>query len=159
MTSGAPEQVPGEQPDDAPAPIDVRWRRAQDELRAVGDAVAGVTDEVGELLRREADLARTEISENVALARGGATFGAMAAVVALLTLAFLATALMFALAEALPLWGAALITAAVLGVVALALGLVARARLRELRVMPEQTMRSVQEDMRWARERMQRRSA
>lgn len=139
--------------------IEERWQRAQDELRALGDAVAGVTDEVGELFRREVDLARTEVQENVALARGGAVFGAAAAVVALLTLAFLATALMFALAEALALWAAALVTAAILGVIAVALGLLARSRLREMRVMPQETMRSVQEDMRWARERLKRRSA
>jgi hypothetical protein len=146
-----------EQRDDAR--LNAQWRRAQDELRAIGDAVAGVTDEVGELFRREADLARTEVSENVALARGGAIFGAVAAVMGLLMLAFLATALMFAIAQALALWAAALITAAVLGVAAFAFGLIARSRLRELRVMPEQTMRSVQEDMRWARERIRQRSA
>ena len=138
--------------------MEAQWKRAQAELRALGSSVAQVTEEIRELGRKEAALARTEVAENVALARSGAMYSAAAGVFALLMLGFLMLAVMFGLAEFMPLWAAALVVTVVLGIVVGVTAMLARGRFRELQVMPVHTMRSLQEDARWAREQLMRNS-
>lgn len=138
--------------------MEARWQRAEAELRALGASVAKVTEEIGELGRKEAVLARTELGENLALIRSGSMYGVAAGVFALLMLGFLSLAAMFGLAEVMPLWAAALVVTGVLGVIVGVTAMLARSRFRELQIMPVHTMRSLREDVRWAREQLKRSS-
>jgi uncharacterized membrane protein YqjE len=129
-------------------------RRGMDEIKELRAEFSGFFDDVRGLAEKEMQLARAEMSEQVAYAKNGAMSAAVAAVVALLTLAFLATTLMFALDQAMETWLAALITSGVLlGLTALA-GMYAMSQLKRITVAPKKTIASVNEDVRWARDRM-----
>ena len=137
-------------------PLDEQWRRAQAELRVLTSQVTGISGELRELARREAVLARAEAQENAALAAQGVGFGGGTAVVALYVLGFLGLALTFGLGEFIPLWASALVTALLFGVVVAVLGTMARSRFSQFSLTPKRTMRSLREDMQWARAQMRR---
>lgn len=132
------------------------WQDTLAELRELRAAVTVVGDGFVELARREGALARAELSENVSLAVRGAIAGGIAIPFALLALAFAALAAMFGLALVLPLWAAAAVVAAVLAVVAAVFALIARSRFAATQLIPQQTIRSLQEDVQWAREQLKR---
>ena len=135
-------------------PLGEQLKRGVDELQGVREEMMDLFDDVRGLAQKELELARTEMKEQVSFARNGAILGAVAGVLALLTLAFAATTVMFALDEGMPLWLAALLTTAGLAAVTLLLGLLARAQMKQVTVAPKKTMESVNEDMQWARRRM-----
>jgi hypothetical protein len=137
-------------------PLDEQWHRAQAEIRVLGGQVAGITDELRELMRREAVLARTEVRENLGLATRGAAFGGGAAMLSLYMLGFVGLGMMFGLAEVMPLWGAALVTSAVFSAFAALFAGMAKSRFNQFSVKPTHTLRSLREDMQWARAQIKR---
>lgn len=141
--------------DEAPS-LEEQWRHAQAEIRVLGAQVTGISDELRELARREATLARAEAHDNISLATQGAALGGSAGVLALYLLGFLGLALTFGIAEFLPLWSAALVTGALFGVAAATLGSMAKRRFSQFTLTPNRTLRSVREDMQWARAQMKR---
>jgi hypothetical protein len=136
--------------------LEEQWRRAQVEIRALGAQVGGITDELRELARREATLARAEAQDNMAAATQGAAFGGGAGVLALYVLGFFGLAITFGLAEFLPLWAAAMITAVLFAAAAGILGTMAKSRFNQFSLTPTRTLRSLREDMQWARAQMKR---
>ena len=92
----------------------------------------------------------------MAVATQGAAFGGGAGVLALYVLGFFGLALTFGLAEFLPLWAAALITAVLFGVTAAVLGTMAKSRFSQFSLIPTRTLRSLREDIQWARVQMKR---
>ena len=120
----------------------------------IGSDIGSLLSDVEVLAQKEVQLARAEMGESVghatrALVYGGATF-----IFAWLMLAFAAATLMFVLDEAMRLWLAALITTGVLvGLTALA-GLLMYARIRQISVTPKRAMKSVREDVEWARNQL-----
>ncbi|HET6615988.1 MAG TPA: phage holin family protein [Dehalococcoidia bacterium] len=135
-------------------PLGEQLKRGVDELQGVRGEMMDLFDDVRGLAKKEMELARTEMKEQVSFARNSAIFGAIAAVLALLTLAFAATTVMFALDEGMPLWLAALLTTAGLAVLTALLGVLAYTQIKRVTVAPKKTMESVNEDMQWARRRM-----
>ncbi|MFT3917383.1 MAG: phage holin family protein [Anaeromyxobacteraceae bacterium] len=120
---------------------------------ATRDLVGEVARKASELVKKEIELAKAEVKADVrAEVRMAAGLG-VAAVCAILFLAMLLVAAAFGLAAAgLPPWAAALIVAAAVGVVggvAAAWGWAKRVR-RPL----ETTRRSLEENVRWAKERL-----
>jgi uncharacterized membrane protein YqjE len=135
-------------------PLGDQMRRGVDEAKAVRGDLSDIYADVRTLASKELELARVEMGEQAMAARNAAIFGAAAAIFALLMLAFAATAVMFALDEAMDLWLAALITAAGLLVITALLGLLAMQQVKQITVTPKKTMESISEDMRWARDRI-----
>ena len=106
------------------------------------------------LAHKEIALARTEVKEQIRTEVVMASGLGVAGVCALLTLELLLVAVVLALAGAgvLPGWAAALVVAAVVLAIGTVAGLLGwRKRIRE--PLPV-TRRSVQENVRWAKERM-----
>lgn len=132
------------------------WAQAQEEARGIGSTIARITSELRVLSEREMDLARAEMLDTRDAAKSVGMWGAVAAVFGLIALEFLALAGMLALAQVLELWAAALITAGVLLVIAAIGAFAARSAMSDVNLVPKHTIKSVQEDMRWARERVQR---
>lgn len=132
------------------------WQDTLAELRELRASVTVVGEGFAELARREGVLARAELSENLTLAAQGAIAGGIAIPFALLALGFGALAAMFALALVVPLWAAAGVVALVSAVIAAVLGLIARRRFAATQLIPQQTIRSIQEDVQWAREQLKR---
>lgn len=126
-------------------------RRASEEARALGEEVGGIADDLRDLLRGEVALARAEVREQLSLVVRSAIWGGVGIVAAFLTLAFIAVTAMFALDTVLPTWLAALIVTAALAIVAGVCGLVVRARIKQMSVVPKKTIGSLREDVEWAR--------
>jgi uncharacterized membrane protein YqjE len=135
-------------------PLTEQLRRAPDDLRELGEEVAAIATELGVLVRKEGELARAELREEIGASMRALAFGGVAAVCALLTLVFAGLGLMFALDLAMPLWAAALITTGVAALTALLLGLLARASLKRATAGPQRTINSLKEDVTWARRQL-----
>jgi uncharacterized membrane protein YqjE len=123
------------------------------EDRSVGDLLGKVTTDLSTLMRQEVELAKVEIKEEATKAGKASGMLAGAGAVGYLVLVFLALTLMFVLDAAMPIGWAALITAAVLGVVAALLFVLGRKRLQQVNPKPEQTVETLKEDIQWAKNR------
>ena len=123
------------------------------EGQSVGDLLGRVTTDLSTLMRKEVELAKVEIKEEATKAGKASGMLAGAGAVGYLVLVFLALTLMFALDAAMPIGWAALITAAVLGVVAALLFVLGRKRLQQVNPRPEQTVETLKEDIQWAKNR------
>jgi uncharacterized membrane protein YqjE len=142
--------------DDSEAGFSRAWSQAQEEARGIGDRIARITSELRVLTEREMDLARAEMLDTRDAAKSVGVWGGVAAVFGLIMLQFLAVAGMLALAQVLEMWAAALVVAGVLLVIAGTAAWMARSALTDLNLVPKHTIKSVQEDVRWARERVRR---
>ena len=123
------------------------------ENRSVGELLGKVTTDLSTLMRQEVELAKVELKEEASKAGKASGMLAGAGAVGYLVLVFLALALMFALDAVMPTGWAALITAAVLGIVAGVLFVLGRKRLQQVNPKPEQTVETLKEDVQWAKNR------
>jgi putative superfamily III holin-X len=104
-----------------------------------------------ELLKKEFELARAEVADDVKAGVGKLIGFATAALFAIVGLGLFAAAAVLALAGRMPAWEAALLVGVAFFVIAGIAGAVARAqKIGKL----ERTQRTVKEDVRWAKERM-----
>lgn len=131
-------------------------RADSEELReqSIGELLRRLADETATLVRKELELAKVEYAEKGKRAGLGAGLLSGAMVAALLALGAFTAFLVLALDGALPNWAAALIVAALYGIVAAVLALRGRERLEEAGgPVPEQTKETIEEDLQWARNR------
>lgn len=127
-----------------------------DELRErpVGELLKQLAEETGTLVRQELDLAKAEMAAKSKQAGLGAGMLGGAGLFGLLALGALTACLIAALATATSTWLSALIVTAVYGLIAGALALVGKSRLKHATPpVPEQTQESVKEDVAWAKTR------
>jgi Putative Actinobacterial Holin-X, holin superfamily III len=122
--------------------------------RTVGELFADLVNETSTLVRQEIKLATTEMNEKVNYAGrqvGYIALGALLGVVALLTLI---GALVLGLATVIALWKSALIV----GIVAVLLAVVTAAKgvagLRDMSMVPKQTIETLKEDKQWVEEQV-----
>jgi uncharacterized membrane protein YqjE len=128
--------------------------------RVKEDITAGSRDarelalEFGDLLMREADLARAEVIEELDTVRRAAILGAVAALLAALGLVFVPLTLMFVFDTFMPLWSAAFVTTLLLALATIAAGFMAYRLFKQFSPAPKRAIASLQEDVRWLREQM-----
>lgn len=122
-------------------------------VRSVPEILRDIVTNVQRIIRSELRLAKTEIREESAKARKpvfilglGATAGAFA-------LFFALWALFYGLRTALPAWVASLLVAGIAALIAAALFLVGKNRLKQIKTVPEKTIESLKENVPWARHR------
>ena len=118
--------------------------------RSLGDLVSDLSQQTADLFRQEMRLAKAELGEKVAeLSRHAAMIGAALAfgLAAVISVAAAATLLLirFGLAP----WLAAVITAAVMGVIAFVLAQSGLSGLRKSPLAPVETMQSIKETTQW----------
>jgi hypothetical protein len=126
----------------------------QREERSLGDLFSELTRETSTLVRKEIELAKTEMTDkatrvgkNVAsLAIGGAVAyaGALALIAGIVLL----------LGNAIPLWGAALIVGLVVAGVGYFLIQKGLTALKQIDVVPHQTIETLKEDKEWAKDQI-----
>lgn len=116
---------------------------------SVTDLVSEIVKDVQRLIRDEIRLARAEITRNLQQAAIGAGAVAIAGVFGLLAVAFVGVALFYALALVIPLWAAGLTVVGFYAILAGVALLLARSRLSPSRLVPEQTIESLEEDREW----------
>ncbi len=121
--------------------------------RSAGEIVEDVIRDLGNMVRSEIQLARTEVSEKATLAaRGGSMLGAGAVVGLLAAMALVATCI-GALTLAMPLWAAALVITIALAVAAAVLISKGRSRLKSIHPVAGRTGRTLKDDLEWAKQR------
>ncbi len=126
--------------------LDGNFRRE----RSTGELVRDLSEQASTLVRKEVELAKVEMAEKGRKAGAGIGLLAGAAVAALLMLGALTAFLVLALDEGMDTWLAALIVTVLWGVVAGALALFGREKLRDMGTpVPEKTVESVKEDIEW----------
>lgn len=123
------------------------------EGRSVGELLGEVTGDLSRLMRQEVALAKVELKEEAAQAGKASGMLAGAGAVGYLVLVFLSLALMFALDNVMGIGWAALLTAALLGIVSAVLFVLGRNRLKQVSPKPEQTVETLKEDVQWAKNR------
>jgi hypothetical protein len=135
--------------------MDINRRNGRPDDLSTPRLVGRMAGDVGLLIRKEVELARQEITEGISAKLQGAAAFAVAAALGLFVLGFLGAAAAAALDLVLPLWAALLIVAGVVLVVAVGAALYGRSRLHQP-VAPEQTKRTIKEDVEWARAQLRR---
>jgi uncharacterized membrane protein YqjE len=119
---------------------------------SLGDLTKRLSDAVSRLVRKEAELAKTELSEKARSMAVGAGFALAAALLGLTALGALTAAAIVALATAIATWLAALIVGLALAVLAGVLALMGVKRLqRAAPPVPVETVDSVKEDIQWVK--------
>jgi uncharacterized membrane protein YqjE len=129
-------------------------RATREEASAIRGDFSDIASEVQRLAQLEMQLAKAETDEAKGHATRGAGFGFVAFEAAMIGVVFLFLAVMFALDTAMPLWAAALITAGIGLLLAAILGMLARSEMKQFSPVPRRFMRTVQEDVKWARTQM-----
>ena len=121
--------------------------------RSAGEIVEDVIRDLGNIVRSEIQLARTEVTEKATLAaRGGSMLGVGAVIGLLAAMACIATCIAV-LALAMPVWAAALLMTFVLAVTAAILVSAGRNRLKSVRPVARRTERTLKDDLQWAKQR------
>jgi uncharacterized membrane protein YqjE len=130
--------------------------RPADPLRRMRtkDLVTELARKASLLAKKEIELAKVELKADVRSEIKMASGLGVAGLCAIFTVQLLLTAIVLALMQAgvMPGWAAALLVAGVLAVIGTAIGLWGWAR--RVRKPLDASMRSLKEDVRWAKERM-----
>ncbi|WP_427168912.1 phage holin family protein (plasmid) [Streptomyces sp. C1-1] len=123
----------------------------------VSELVQRASQQLTELVRGEMQLAQAEMKEKgKRYGKGGGLFGGAGVVGFLMAQALVATAIA-ALAVPLPVWAAALIVTAVLGVIAAVMAMSGRKQIKEgAPPTPERTVQSMKADVAQIKESAQR---
>jgi MFS family permease len=131
-------------------------QQATTQDRSLADLARQLSLQTTELARHEVELAKAELRVKGKRAGIGAGMFSGAGALGFYALGALTAAITAGIAEALPVWAAALIVAAVYGAVAGILALRGKRKVEEATPpMPEQTVRSVKEDVRYTKQRAQ----
>jgi hypothetical protein len=118
---------------------------------SLGELFSDLSTDMSALLRDELQLAKVELKEEIKKAgRAGGMFGG-AAFAGYMTIVLLSFAAAWGLAELMPVGWAFLIVAVVWGAAAAVLYLRGRDQLQKVNPKPEQTIDTLKEDVRWAK--------
>jgi len=122
--------------------------------RSVPDVLEDIATNLAQLVQAEFRLAKTELKEGAQKAAGpGAALGAGLAL-ALYGLGFLLLAAVYAMSLVMAGWLAALIVGGVLTVAAGILVGAGTAKLKRANLIPEKTIRTLEEDAQWAKQQI-----
>jgi len=134
------------------APVDPTKPKEPD--KSLGDLFSDLSSEFGDLLRTQVELAKVEIrTEAKKMGQTAGVFGG-AAVAGYMALVLLSFAVAWALENVIDAGLAFFVVGAIYAVVATVLYVNGRKRMKEVRVVPEQAVASVKEDVQWARQKM-----
>jgi len=119
--------------------------------RSLGELFADMTGEVSTLLRKEVELAKVELKEEVGRAgKAGGTLGA-GAVAGYFALLFASLALAWLLDQVMNIALAFFIVAVLYGIAAAILISQGRQKLKQVDPVPRQTVETLKEDVAWAK--------
>lgn len=118
---------------------------------SIGDLVSDISKDLSQLVRDEIELAKAEIKQESTKAGKAAGMLAGAGYAGHLVLVLASFTAVFALAHVVDLAWAALIVTVIWAIVAAVLYTTGRKRMRTVNLKPEQTVETLKEDARWAR--------
>jgi putative superfamily III holin-X len=127
--------------------------RAPSPEQPLSELISRTSSDLATLFRKEVELAKIEISNDLRdTAKAGSLFGA-AGFAGYLAAVLGSLAVVFALDQAMPLWTAFLIVAAMFALVGFVFFRQARTKMSQFRLGPEQTIETIKEDIEWAKAR------
>ncbi|MGH8934641.1 MAG: phage holin family protein [Egibacteraceae bacterium] len=115
------------------------------------DLMKLLTDQASTLAQKEIELAKAELLVKKEQATPGLKTLVVAAVFGVIGLSALTTLLIVGMSALLPTWAAALLITVIASLVAIALALNGKSTLESLSPMPEETILTLKEDLRWAK--------
>jgi uncharacterized membrane protein YqjE len=118
--------------------------------RILQETVAHLT----EIIRSEIQLARVEVRADIAQVAKACVFVAVGAVFGLYALGFALLGVVYALATRVTPWLSALIVAVGMGVIAAIFLLVGRTKMKQVDLKPDNTIRSLQENVTWMKKQV-----
>ncbi|HEX9312546.1 MAG TPA: phage holin family protein [Actinomycetota bacterium] len=124
--------------------------------RSMVELLRAIGTETATLVRKEAELARQEMIQAVTARLMAAGAAAAAGLMGLFVLAFLALAAAAALDNVMRPWASRLIVAGGFMLIAAAAGLVTLRKIKRPPMKPEETVRTVREDVEWAKAQLKR---
>ncbi len=119
--------------------------------RSLGQLFGDLTGDMSELFRKEVELARVEVKQEVGRAGKAVVPAAGAAGAAVLAVLMLSFALAWGLAAIMPTGFAFLVVGVLYGIAAAVLFPMAKTRLQAVSPVPEQTIETLKEDVQWAK--------
>ncbi len=122
--------------------------------RSVPEVLQDIVGNIQEIIRSEFNLAKIEIKQEAAQAKGPAIMWLIGGALGLYALGFLLLTAIFGMATVMPIWLAALIVGAILTVISIALLSAAGKRLKQVHKIPERTIESLKENVQWAKEQI-----
>ena len=124
--------------------------------RSLADLGRQLSNQTTELVRHEVELAKAELRVKGKRAGVGASMFGGAGAFGLYALGALTAAIIAGIAEVLPVWASALIVAALYGAIAGILALRGKKKVQQATPpLPEETVQSVKEDVRYTKQRAQ----
>jgi MFS family permease len=124
--------------------------------QSLADLARQLSNQTTELVHHEVELAKAELRDKGKRAGIGAGMFGGAGALGLYALGALTAAIIAGIAEALPVWAAALIVAALYGAIAGILALRGKKKVQQATPpLPEETVQSVKEDVRYTKQRAQ----
>lgn len=130
--------------------------QAPSDERSTVDIVKDVTANAQTILRKELELARIELQTGIQQQVKAIALFAVAGVVGLFVLGFAGVTAAVALQEVLQPWAAWLIVTGAFTLVALLAVVMAKAMIGRASLSPEQTKRSIEENVAWAKTQLRR---
>lgn len=118
---------------------------------STGELVKQLSNQLSTLIRKELDLAKTELTEKGKVAGMGAGMFGGAGVAGLLALGSLTALVILLLDKAMDTWVATLLVTLIWGAVAAVLAMAGRDRVRAATPPAEETVETVKEDVQWAK--------
>jgi hypothetical protein len=123
---------------------------------STAELLKALAEQTSRLVSQELELAKAEVTAKGRQAGIGAGLFGGAGIFGLYALGALIVAVIAALSLAMATWLAALIVAVILGAIAGAAALIGKSRIQQaLPPVPEDSVDSVKEDVRWTKERAQ----
>jgi uncharacterized membrane protein YqjE len=123
--------------------------RETSEDRSIGKLVGEAASEFSGLVRKEIELAKLEMREEVSVATASGKFFGIGALCAYLAVFMLSLAAAWGLAEVMAVGWAFLIVGVVYAVAAAVMLVIGRERMREFQAVPEETVETLKEDVQW----------
>ena len=123
------------------------------DTRSIGEIIGDVTHDLTTLVRKELDLAKTELKSEATRAGKGAGILAGAGVGAHLALIFVSLAVVFVLDRVMPIDLAALLVGVVWAIVAAVLASTGRKQLKTVEPGLPTTTETIKEDAQWLKTR------
>jgi len=122
--------------------------------RSVGELFTELANETSMLVRQEMKLAATEMTQKATYAGKQAAFVGAGALLAVVSLLALLAALILGLGTMIALWVSALLVGIVVGVIAAVLVWKGATALRQVDVVPKQTIQTIKEDKSWVQQQV-----
>jgi len=124
------------------------------EQASLGDLFSDLAEQTGKLIRQEAALAKTELTEKATAAGKNIGMLAAGAFIGYAGLLAVTAAVIIGLAYVLPLWLSALLVGAALAIAAYVLINNALTALKKTPWTPEETIESIKEDAQWLKQQV-----